>query len=242
MCYHIFHKLTAKYLREKYKAEADKALDNIKFYHVSGFTHPQLPLLTQENKKEFNLFHWGLIPSWCPNEEKAYEFSNMALNAKAETIFEKPMFRDGVTCKRCILPVNGFYEWHEFNKVKYPYFIYPENDEVFTLGCISDSWTDKLTGEILNTFAIVTTEANSIMAEIHNKKKRMPLILDEEGWGKWINNSSSVMEIKELMKPAPSEWLKFHTISKVISNPAKDSNYPEIIEELRYPELENKLF
>ncbi|HTA27304.1 MAG TPA: SOS response-associated peptidase [Bacteroidia bacterium] len=242
MCYNIKNKLKAAALREKYKAMADEALDKINYYHVSGFDHPQLPVLAQGHKNEFQLYYWGLIPSWCPDEAKARELSNVALNAKSETIFEKPMFRDAIIRKRCILPVTGFYEWREENKIKYPYFIYPKTDELFTMGCISDTWADRQTGEVLNTFSIVTTEANSVMALIHNKKKRMPLLLDDAGWEKWLDNSALNDEIKSLMTPAPDEWLGYHTISKTISRKNMDTNYAGIEDEVKYPELENRLF
>ncbi|HTB32537.1 MAG TPA: SOS response-associated peptidase [Bacteroidia bacterium] len=242
MCYHIYFKSKAIDLHKLYKSMAKEAIDKINLYHVSGFAHPQLPVLTQERPNEFQLYYWGLIPYWCPDEAKARELANMALNAKAETIFEKPMFREAIIHKRCILPVNGFYEWREENKMKYPYYIYPAKDKMFTLACLSDTWADKETGEILNTFSIVTTAANSVMEMIHNKKKRMPLLLDENGWKKWIDNSASKEEIKELIKPAPDEWLGYHTISKNISKPGSDSNYEGVENEVKYPELENRLF
>ncbi len=242
MCYYIKNNVDVAALREKYKTMAEEAMAKIKFYNVSGFAHPQLPVLTQGNRKEFQLYYWGLIPAWCPDEAKAGELSNMALNAKAETIFEKPMFRESIIRRRCILPVNGFYEWREENKIKYPYFIYPKNGGLFTFGCISDTWADKHTGEILNTFSIITTRANPVMETIHNKKKRMPLLLDDAGWQPWLDNSASKEEIIKLMKPAPDEWMGYHTISKAISRKETDTNYEGIEAEVKYPELENRLF
>ena len=242
MCYHLYYKAKAADLQKKYKAMAKEAIDKLNYYHVSGFAHPQLPVLAQGKRSEFQLYYWGLIPSWCPDEAKARELSNRALNAKSETIFEKPMFRDAIIRKRCILPVNGFYEWREENKIKYPYFIYPASGEMFTMAGISDTWADKQTGEILNTFSIITTEANSVMEMIHNKKKRMPLLLGDTDWEKWLDNSLPKGEIISLMKPAPDDWLAYHTVSKAISRPDVDSNYPGIEAEVKYPELENRLF
>lgn len=183
---------------------------------------------------------WGLIPAWTGDEKKAWEYSNMALNAKAETIFEKPMFCNLIMSKRCILPVDGFYEWREISKMKYPYYIYPKDGTFFSLGCIYDTWTNNETGEIINSFSIVTTEANDVMGMIHNTKRRMPLILTGEDWRQWLDLKTTPGNLRELMKPAANEILAYHTISKNISHRNMDSNYPEIQMEVLYPEIVNK--
>jgi putative SOS response-associated peptidase YedK len=93
------------------------------------------------------------------------------------------------------------------------------------------------TGEIINSFSIVTTEANETMAMIHNSKKRMPLILDEKGWQEWINPNTTKEEIQALLKPSANEILAYRTISKAISHKNLDCNYPEIQNEVVYPEI-----
>lgn len=237
MCYNLAAKQRAKALQKKYGIMLDEELARHGYYQVSGFSHPKLPVLICTDSTRFELMLWGLIPSWTQNEEKAIEFSNMALNAKAETIFEKPMFRNLIAGKRCILPVDGFYEWREIAKNKYPYYIYPQDGTLFSLGCLYDAWANVETGELINTFSIVTTEANEVMGMIHNSKRRMPLILENDDWRKWINPGTSEKEIKELLKPSTNEGLGYHTISKDISRKYMDSNYPEIQDEKLYPEL-----
>ena len=237
MCYNLAAKQRIKALQEKYGVRFDEELAKHGYYEVSGFSHPKLPVISQENPGQFELMQWGLIPSWTKDAEKAKEFQNMALNAKAETIFEKPMFRKPILTKRCILPVDGFYEWRDIAKTKYPYYIFPKDGSLFSLACIYDTWNDKETGEIISSFSIITTEANSVMAMIHNSKKRMPLILDDKGWRQWIDPKTTKEEIQELMKPSPNEILKYHTISKDISSRNTDNNYPEIQDEVLYPEI-----
>jgi putative SOS response-associated peptidase YedK len=236
MCYNLAAKQRIKALQEKYGIKMDEELARHGYFQVSGFAHPLLPVLVQQSTLKFELMQWGLIPSWTTNEEKAIEFSNMALNAKAETVFEKPMFRNLVTNKRCILPVDGFYEWREIMKRKYPYYIYPTDNTLFTFGCVYDTWLNTETGEIINSFSVVTTEANDVMAMIHNSKKRMPLILQNEDWKKWIEPETPEREIKDLLKPSDNEMLSYHTISKDISRRDIDTNYPEIQTEVIYPE------
>ncbi len=238
MCYNLAAEQRIKALQEKYgvRIDYDHAYST-DFYQVSGFSHPKLPVLSQEHPKGFQLMQWGLIPSWTKDEEKAKEFSNMALNAKAETIFEKPMFRKSIISKRCILPVDGFYEWREIAKVKYPYYIFPKDGTLFSFGCIYDTWNNPETGEIINSFSIITTEANDVMAMIHNSKKRMPLILSDEGWQQWIDPKTTKEELQALLKPSANEILSYHTISKDISHRNQDTNYPEIQKEVLYPEV-----
>ena len=198
MCYNLAAKQRIKALQEKYGKDVkfDEELARHGYYEVSGFTHPKLPVMAEEHPNEFELMQWGLIPSWTKDEEKAKELSNMALNAKAETIFEKPMFRKPIISKRCILPVDGFYEWRTIGKIKYPYFIFPKDKSLFTFGCIYDTWANTKTGEIINSFSIVTTEANETMAMIHNTKKRMPLILNNEDWRQWVTRKPQKMKYR----------------------------------------------
>ena len=248
MCYNLAAEQRIKALQDMYGVRID--YDHAYFdgyYQISGFAHPKLPVLSMEHTQGFELMQWGLIPSWTKDEEKAKEFSNMALNAKAETIFEKPMFRKLIMSKRCILPVDGFYEWREIAKVKYPYYIFPKDGTLFSFGCIYDTWANTETGEVINSFAIVTTEANEIMAMIHNSKKRMPLILSGENWRQWLEPKTTKEEIKALLKPSANEILSYHTISKDISHRNLDTNYPEIQKEVLYPEIgsnrvQNSLF
>ncbi|HXB12790.1 MAG TPA: SOS response-associated peptidase [Bacteroidia bacterium] len=238
MCYNIAATDRVRELLDE-KVKDIFALNQL--YHVSGFAHPDLPVVIEDIERRFELMHWGLIPSWTKSEEQAIEFSNMSLNAKAETIFEKPMFRQSILTKRCVLPVDGFYEWRDIARVKYPYYIFPKDMSLFYFGCIYDTWTNMNTGEIINSFSIVTTEANETMAMIHNSKKRMPLILDEKGWQQWIDPKSTKEQIQVLLKPSPNEILSYHTISKDISHKNVDCNYPEIQNEVMYPEMRMQL-
>jgi putative SOS response-associated peptidase YedK len=233
MCYNIAARQRTEELGKKYGIKPDVELDAHKYYHVSGYTHPMLPVLVWRSGKRFELMYWGFIPSWTKGEEKAKEFSNMTLNAKAETIFEKPMYMKSIAKNRCILPVDGYYQWKDVGKMKYPHYIFPKDKGIFSLGCIYDTWISEATGEVVNSFSIITTEANEVMAMI-NSGKRMPLILDDEGWQRWINPKSTKKEIQSLLKPSPNEILSYHTISHTISHPNMNTNYPDIQNKVLY--------
>ncbi|RCR68940.1 SOS response-associated peptidase [Larkinella punicea] len=161
---------------------------------ISGFTHPLLPVITQENPREIQLFQWGLLPAWA-KEDQAAELANMTLNAREDSIFEKPSFRDSIGSKRCLLLIDGFYEWRHEGKQKIPYYITLTDQRPFALGCIYSVWKNR------PTFSIVTTNANPLMAYIHNTKKRMPLILNREEERRWLDPELTKAEIRELMQP-----------------------------------------
>ena len=146
------------------------------YFLVYGFSHPKLPIIKQG---VIELSEWGLIPSFAVNEEKANELANMTLNARSDTIREKPSYKKSIVSQRCLLVVDGFFEWRHENNRKIPFYIYPKDETVFYMGCIYNSWVNKLTGEVRDTFSIITTAANPLMEYIHNSKKRMPLILSK---------------------------------------------------------------
>lgn len=207
------------------------------YYSVSAFAFPKIPVLTAENTKEISILNWGLIPRWSKDLNQAFEMRKNTLNARAETIFEKPSFRNSIQNKRCLIFVNGFYEWREINKKKYPYFIHLKEQHTFALGGIYESWVDKETGEIINTCSVVTTEANALMSMIHNSKKRMPLIFDKEHMNEWIRPNLSEEQINALMKPFDEELMSAHTISKLITSRKENPNVPEVQQPFIYPEL-----
>ncbi len=204
------------------------------FYLVSGFSYPKLPILKDDG---IFMLQWGLIPSWIKDTESAHDIRSKTLNAMGETVFEKPSFRNNINSHRCLLPVSGFYEWRDLNGLKYPYYIQSNEGEMFTLGAIYDIWLDKLTGEMLETFSIITTAANPLMEKIHNLKKRMPLIVSEKDEEKWLDRSLKREQIAELIKPFPDKVMKAHTISRNASNAGFPRNVPEITKEVIYPEL-----
>ena len=200
-----------------------------------GFDNPSLPILTDGG---LILNKWGLIPSWTRDILSANEIRNKTLNAKGETIFELPSFRNNIINHRCILPVNGFYENQDLNGVKYPYYIQSINNKCFYLGAIYDSWINNQNGETVTSFSIITTAANPLMERIHNTKKRMPLILSELDLQNWLDPDMNNKEyINRYIKPYDERQMQAHTISRFAVNPKNNRNIPEITKEVYYPEL-----
>ncbi len=144
-----------------------------------------------------------------------------------------------------MLPVSGFYEWREVKGVKYPYYIQLAEKDYFSLGSMYDTWMNRETGEIRNTFSIITTPANPLMEKIHNLKKRMPLILSQQDEMNWLDPGLKPEHIKELIKPFPDSQMTAYTISRAASNARNNRDVPEILEKVEYAELleaDNTLF
>ena len=137
-------------------------------YHADGFTFLQMPVITMQQPKKIQLMNWGLIPFWVRSKADADKLRVQTLNARGETIFEKPSFRNSITKNRCLIIADGFFEWMDFQKKKYPHHIYLTNHQLFCFAGIYSSWTDKETGEHINSFSIISTDANPMMARIHN--------------------------------------------------------------------------
>ena len=236
MCYHV---------SEPERTELDELYDHAVrtdewdtyYHHLSGFEFKKVPVLTGEDNTRIQAFNWGLIPSWSKDLDYAKQSRMNCLNAKAETIFEKPSFKTAIMQRRCLFHVNGFYEWREVNKKKYPYFIKLKNQQAFALGGIYERWVDKSTGEIFDTTAIVTTEANPLMAKIHNVKLRMPLIFDKETMRQWIEPNMCKEQITYLMKPFDETKMETYTISKLITSRTDNPNQAKVKEPFEYLEL-----
>jgi putative SOS response-associated peptidase YedK len=155
---------------------------------VNGFSHPTMPIILDTSPDIISNGVWGLLPNWTKDKS----FQKNTLNARIETITEKPSFRNSVN-KRCLVLASGFYEWQwldEKGKLKNKHRISMSDDRLFAFGGIYSEWNDIETGTQLTTYSIVTTEANELMAEIHNIKRRMPIILKKEDESKWLNHDS----------------------------------------------------
>lgn len=166
------------------------------------------PVIRLNNEsKEVALCYWGLIPSWAKDKTLS------PINAKAETLDKKPFFRNAYKNHRCIIPANGFYEWKGDKGNKQPFYFYPKSSGFFGFAGLWEIWENP--DEVLESFTIITTEANSIMKSVHS---RMPVILDRQDYDKWLNTGK-----KNLLGSYQSEKMCCHSVSKEVNNPANDT-------------------
>ncbi|NOT38529.1 MAG: SOS response-associated peptidase [Saprospiraceae bacterium] len=185
MCFHSLVSMTDQQLAKHFRVTLENMEELAPQFHINAFTYPKTPVITNLKKNALQRYQWGLIPSWSKDEE----IKKYTLNAKVETIHEKPSFKGNVK-NRCLVPSNGFYEWQwldEKGKSKRKFIIKVKGEEVFAFAGLWSEWTNKKTGEVIHTYTILTTEANELMSEIHNSKKRMPIIVRPDEYDKWLN-------------------------------------------------------
>lgn len=200
---------------------------------ANGFSHPNLLVLSEvDSTTTLHLAQWGLVPLWVKTQDVAAKVANSTLNARAETIFEKKSFTASAKHSRCIVPVNGFFEWQHSRGKKQPYYIGLKEEDIFSLGGLYSEWTDSTTGVKSQTFSIITVEANPLMSTIHNTKKRMPLILHKEDELAWITSSTNLSKIESLLTPFPDAEMKAHPIQPFNPN-STNSNHSGIISSIQ---------
>jgi putative SOS response-associated peptidase YedK len=177
-------------------------------------------LVEEEEKRKLEMFHWGLIPSWA----KDPAIGNKMINARAETVSEKPSFRSAFKKRRCLILADGFYEWQKTDDGKQPYYIKMEDDSPFAFAGLWEFW-DKY-GEEIRSGTIITTDANDLMNEIHH---RMPVILHPEDYGLWLDPDFDEKEaLTALLKPYPSDAMEAYPVSRRVNKPA--NNEPSVLE------------
>jgi len=243
MCYHI--SIPEKRIISATYNWTKEPIDDVSYHHLSGFSFAEVPIITGEQPYKFLKANWGLIPFWVKSIDQTKKIRMGTLNARADTVFNLPSFRSIISKKRCLLIVDGFYEWHTVGKNKYPFYIYLKDSKAFSMGGIYDEWADHSTGEIFTTCSIVTVPGNPLMSKIHNKMDelgkpdpRMPLILNMENEKAWIDPNLTKDGIDALMKPFEENRMKAHTISKLITSRKVDNNVPAVKEVFTYPEME----
>lgn len=214
MCFHNSMSAKAIKLAARYGRKSDliEIVQDIvsEQYHVNGFDFPKYPVVT--TSEEVQVFNWGLIPFWTKTDANANEIRGMTLNARAETLFDKPSFREPIRTKRCLVPSTGYFDWrHEGNR-KIPYFIYVKDEPVFSMAGVYDVWLSKESGEEYTTFSIITTTTNSLTDYIHNTKHRMPAILSKEDEEKWLKPDLSKGEIEAFLKPYEADKMDAYPI------------------------------
>lgn len=203
MCFISKLTLSAAELKKRFQVELDDHEKYIPSLEFNGFLHPKTPVIT--NNKPFNIqmFSWGLLPSWA----KDVSFQKNTLNARMETLSEKPSFKPYLQ-NRCLILANGFYEWQWLDaqgKNKLKYLLSLEDEQAFAFAGLWNSWCNQETGDILNTYTILTQPATGLMAEIHNSKLRMPFILPREQERAWLEGH----EVSSLDKPLRAQALGY---------------------------------
>ncbi len=208
-----------QYLEAEFPPDLEEMRENLyPSYNVAPTQQAMVVKVDHDSKKRFILPHqWGLIPFWVKKLEDLK--IKPPINAKAEGIANKPMFRAAFKTRRCLVPIDGFFEWKGRGKNKQPYFIMKQDEKPYTLAGLWEQW--KQDDEPVETFTIITTESNELISKLHN---RMPAIIDEDNYEAWLDPENNDKEtLQKLLKPYPSDRLKLRAVSTTVNNVRNNS-------------------
>lgn len=174
-------------------------------------SQPVAVLVKAHEANHLRMFRWGLISHWAQNASIGHRM----INARVETLAEKPSFCRLLEQKRCLVLADGFYEWKKAGRSKKPHRVTLQNGGLFAFAGLWDSWISP-TGQTVNSCTIITTAANRIMEPIHN---RMPVILSQENESAWLNENVKPTDIKGLLKPFPAELMVAYEVGLMVNSP-----------------------
>lgn len=224
MCYHV-----STPNRKRLKAELpgfDVQYNADEVFHASAFTRPFLPITTNAAPSSVEAGQWKLLPFWVKNEEQAKKYANTC-NAVSEEVFEKTTYKDYIGKYRGLLWVDGFYEPHKTaTGADENYYIYQLEKRIFSIGIVISPWLNEDTGELINTFSVLTTKANPLLERIHTQKKRMPLIIAEKDREGWLS-AKGKKEITSFFTPYSGEF-EAHKVYRVTADRTGNTNRPDI--------------
>ncbi len=188
-------------------------------YNVAP-TQP-VAVITNDGPHALTYFRWGLVPSWS----KDIKIGNKLINARSEEAYQKPSFRSAFKRRRCLIPTNGFYEWQKEGKGKTPHFIHLRGGELFAFAGLWEIWHSP-EGDELRTCTILTTEANALVAPLHN---RMPVILKPQDYSLWLAKSEQPTEVlMPLMRAYDPNAMEEYVVSTMVNHATVDA--PEMVE------------
>ena len=179
-------------------------------------------LTADGQQRELTFFRWGLVPSWA----KDITFGSRLINARSETVAEKPSFRSAFKRRRCLIPADGFYEWQKTDTGKQPMYIKATDDLPLALAGLWEMWQSP-DGSTISTCTLLTTMPNALMQPIHN---RMPVILEPEDYDMWLDPGPRPQEALHLLRPYPPDKMMAYPVSTWVNNPRHDD--PSCIEPL----------
>jgi putative SOS response-associated peptidase YedK len=187
-------------------------------YNVAP-TDPVYAVVDHENRRLLGTFRWGLIPFW------AKSLTGGQINARAESVATKAMFRDSFARRRCIIPADGFFEWEQLEGGKLPHYIYLKDGSPMAFAGVWSTWRDPETGDRIRSCTIITTNAHPMLAPIHG---RMPVTLDPAVWDDWLDrNLTDPDQAQTLLRSVPETEISEHAVSTLVNNVR--NNFPECV-------------
>lgn len=213
MCGRFQLSLKGKHISERFNVEVFDEMYSPSFNCAPS---QKLPLITNSQPGELSFFQWGLIPFWAKDTRIGFKM----INTRAETIQEKPAFKQAFFKRRCLIPANGFYEWRKSDKL--PFRIFLKNEDLFAFAGIWETWKDA-ENRVMHTFSIITTSPNRLVESIHD---RMPVILPRDDEETWLTEQNPDL-LQKLLVPFDDTKMQAYSVSKKVNSPK--NNGPELV-------------
>ena len=212
MCGRYVLKTTLQELQQKYGAVPEGIFTIEENYNVAPSLH--MPVIVQKgDQRKIDKYRWGLIPFWAKEINSGYSM----INARAESLEQKKSYARPFKSKRCVVPVSGFYEWKKSNGEKIPHYITQNSSDLMNVAGLYEEWKPKKQGESpINSFTIITTDANDPVSELHD---RMPAMLLDEELDIWLDpNNQDTTSLKDLLRPWPNDDISFYRVGQEVNN------------------------
>ena len=192
-------------------------------YNIAPSQYVPVVRLSREGQRSLGMLHWGLIPYWAKDKSIGYKM----INARSETLTQKPAFREAFKRRRCLIPADGFYEWRTLAGKKVPFFVTMKNGQPFAMAGLWERWRESEDAEPLDSCTIITTQPNELVSELHD---RMPAIVPPEHFGPWLDREVRDTEaLGELIETYRSDAMRVAAASTLVNNPANEG--PELLEQ-----------
>lgn len=210
MCGRYSFAQLSKEVEKRFKIQVDGNTYVAKYNAAPG---QKLGVITNKQPHDLSFFYWGLLPPWAQDTRMAFKM----INARGESLQEKPAFKEAYSSQRCLVPADGFYEWKKVNKQKIPHYIRLKSQEMFAFAGLWEQWKE-VDGKIKNTFTIITTEANEMMKPLHH---RMPVILPFHLEKEWLE-TSNIKELQLMLQPFNSDQMETYKVSSLVNKVQND--------------------
>lgn len=202
----------------KYSADALKKGVTLPTYNAAP--GQLLPVITNTDPDTIQVMRWGLLPTWAADRSMSYK----TINARSETMTVKPAYKEAVHTRRCLIPMDGYYEWMPIGPAKWPYYITLRTGDLFAVAGLWSTWRDPSSGEVVDSYTVVTLPAPAELAHIHD---RMPAILTVDAEKQWLNDRLPLDDVVGLIKPYPAVLIKTYPVSCLVGKVS--NNNPELI-------------
>jgi putative SOS response-associated peptidase YedK len=218
MCGRYFRRSDKQQIAEAFRLGLPTTFEILPSFNVAPQTfQPVVRLSSDTGERELAPMRWGLVPFWAKESKVAFS----TINAKAETLSTSPAFREGFKRRRCLIPLDGFYEWQAISpKMKQPFAVGLASGTLFAVAGLWDRWRDKATGLGLETFTIITTDPNPLMEPFHN---RMPVIVKPEDHERWMAPADPAQLPVDLLRPYPEDEMRAWKVATAVGNVRNDS-------------------